>query len=121
MVLRIRKLKQSIYPSACLLKDHEILQSVSHQLYQINYISIKHNIGTKNYNDDSEPSQERILWQQLLVHTNNLPTPTNPITTINHQDCELITENSKNLLAMRTAAAKPTIWKYYKNINNWSK
>jgi hypothetical protein len=47
-----------------------------------------------------------------------------PITTIDHQICELIIDNininSKYLLAMRTAAAKPTLWKYYENKYNWS-
>jgi hypothetical protein len=64
------------------------------------------------------------VCQQLLEHTDNFPTPTNPITTINQQTCKLIINNininSKYLQVMRTAAAKPTLWKYYEDKYNWT-
>jgi hypothetical protein len=45
-ISRIKKLKQRIYPNACLQRDFEVLQAVSNQIYQINNVSIEQKFTT---------------------------------------------------------------------------
>jgi hypothetical protein len=67
---------------------------------------------------------EKTVCQQILPQTETLPIPNKPITTIAHQKFELILDNtqinSNYILALRPAAAKPDLWKYYENKYNWT-
>jgi hypothetical protein len=95
LVSRIQKMKRKIYPNACLLKDFEIIQSISTSLNHIKNGLIVYNIGTNIHDNNSEPNMEKTVCQQLLPQTETLPIPTKPITTIAHQKFELILDNTQ--------------------------
>jgi hypothetical protein len=123
LVTRIKKLSQKIYPNACLLQDFETIYSITKQLQQIKNCTVQHNVGTKIINNNSEAKHEITICKQLLQQTATLQIPINPITSIHNQACKLVINNihinSKYLLALRTAAAKPTLWKFYEHKYNW--